>query len=338
MFPSPQYPFGGAAPTRPELIALLRQLMTSLSPEPVPLDAWRDRVLALYRSKARTTRLKMGQATREAIALAGPGATTADLTPELVAAFAARPGHGSTTNGLLRSLHAAMRLAVRWGQLDPAAVAGGPLQVPEGPPARRKHFSRSEVARVLDHLRRGCASWEGHRLYAFASILAFAGLRRTEALILRVGDVDLDRGFVFVSPNGRRLKTPGSEAPVPMPGRLRTVLRYWIPRCGSEWLLPGKRRGGPWTGGPLGKRAGDRLRLAAEEVGVEGMTPHTLRHSLSTHLGVWWGLSRTQRKLILRHTTERTGDRYLHPDLEGLAELVRDFDYQATPPRTARAS
>ena len=50
-----------------------------------------------------------------------------------------------------------------------------------------------------------------------------------------VGDVDLDRGFFFVAAR-TALKTPGSEAPVPLPAEAAGVLAEWLPRRGcTPW-------------------------------------------------------------------------------------------------------
>jgi integrase len=201
---------------------------------------------------------------------------------------------------------------------------------------RRKHHPRADVVKVLDYLKGRSQTWEGGRLYVLASIYAYTGIRKSEALMLRVEDVDLKRGFLFVLPNGQELKTEGSSAPVPCPRALVAILRGWIGRCGSEWLIPNKGRLKPWKGGRDGKRPTDRMVSAGEAVGVEGFTPLSLRHSLATHFASFWGLSDKQIQMILRHTTVLTQRIYIHPDLINLGELVRDFDFAATPPRVGR--
>lgn len=311
---------------------LLARLVALTRAEPVSLERWRDTVLVEYRTRKRTTRIRMGQAIREALALAGPGATTQALTPDLVARFAARGGAPATVNGLLSSLRAACRLGESRGWLAPGQLDGARWRVADDGRRRKgRHHPRADIARVLDHLRRDSASWEGGRLFAFAATLAYCGLRKTEALRLRVEDVDLTRGFVFVLANGADLKTEGSAAPVPIPGALRPILSRWLGRCGSEWVFPGVKRLGPWTGGGTGKRAGDRLAAAGRAAGVEGFTPHTLRHSLATHLRLSWRLTPKQIQMVLRHSDEFTQEGYIHPDLQDLAELVEGFDFTATP-------
>jgi integrase len=317
-----------------ELARLLGPLARPAAP--VPLGRWRDEVVAEYRSRARTTRTRMGQALGEALALAGQGATTEALTPALVARFAARPGRAATTNGLLSSLRAACNLAGVKGWISPSALQGASWTVRDPDPPRARHHGRAAIARVLGTLRAGSDTWEGGRLFALAAILSYCGLRKTEALRLRVEDVDLGRGFLFVRPNGRELKTAASAAPVPCPAALVEVLRDWLPRCGSEWVVPNLNRRGPWTGGAHGRRAADRLRAAGEEAGVVAFTPHSLRHSLATHLAGHWRLGSKQIQMVLRHSNRWTQATYIHPDLVNLRAMVRGFDFADRPRRAPR--
>ncbi|WP_422930091.1 tyrosine-type recombinase/integrase [Singulisphaera sp. PoT] len=182
---------------------------------------------------------------------------------------------------------------------------------------------------MLELLRsRSKKNWSAGRLHALAAVYAFTGLRRNEALRLRVEDVDLVQGVIFVRPNGGRLKTKKSRAPVPCPAALGKILCNWLSRCGSEWVFPCvRKRDRPWMHGKAGCRPGDRLKAAGKEAGVEGFTPQSLRHSLATHLAGWWGLKEKQIQLILRHTTVKTQRHYVHPDVVNLCKSVRDFDY-----------
>jgi integrase len=331
------------AAARPDLARIVADLNSLIgpAPDPVPLRRWRDRVAEEYKTRARTTRTRMGQALRELLELAtkdDPDATTAAVTSELITKLSRREGRAATTNGLLSSLHAACTLAAQWGYLSPDSLDGATWTVaPDAP--RRRHHPRGDVARVLDHLRGRIGTWEGHRLYALAVLIAYTGVRKMEALRAKIGDVDLRRGFFFVRPNGGELKTPRSEAPVPLPAVAIAALGAWIALLGpgEEWLFPGKKRRGPWVGGMHGRRAADQLVAAGLAVGVKGFTPQSLRHSLATHLHGYWGLSRGQVKLVLRHTDEATtGAHYIHPDLANLRKLVHRFDFIASPRRPAR--
>jgi integrase len=317
----------------PELTRVLGAL-ASLVERPIPLTLWRDRIVAKYAAKAKTTRLKMAQALREALELAGPGANTTSLTTELVARFGAREGATSTTNGLLASLRRGCKLALKAHQVNPDRLEGATWRVREKTARRRKHHPRKDVLKVLKSLRAKSGSWDGGRLYALTAVYAYTGIRKMEALRLRVEDVDLVRGFIFIRASGVALKTDGSTAPVPCPAVLVAILRVWLGRCNSAWAFPTRNRRSPWTGGTNGRRPTDRLVAAGAAVGVAGFTPLSLRHSLATHMASHWGLTAKQIQMILRHSIELTQDHYVHPDLVNLEELVRGFDYGNTAPRS----
>jgi integrase len=315
-----------------EVMTLLHQLArltASVAVRPVPLAEWRESVLAKYQRRARSTRNRMRQAIDLAMALSPTGASTDSLTTELVERLAMRPSAPETVAGLMRALRAACNLAVASGSL--ASCPFGP-ETPwpdsdETP--RRRHHSRADLAKVLAHLELGSADWEGGRLYALAATLAYSGLRKLEALRLRVEDVDLPRSILQVRRHGRKLKTRKSAAPVPMPGPLVSIMGAWLPRCGADWVFPGSKGLGPWTGGMAGKTARCRLKAAALEVGVPGFYPQSLRRSCATHLRGRHGLSPAQVQLVLRHSSQETQRLYLEDDLANLAELVTGFDYSA---------
>ena len=136
--------------------------------------------------------------------------------------------------------------------------------------ARTRHHARTEVARLLELLAAERADWIGGRLHALAATVALTGLRRDEALRLRVEDVHLAEGYLAVRGHGRRLKTRASAQPVPLPDQLVAVLADWLPRTGSEWVFPGVRRQGPWTGGAIGSRGSTPSRPLAGAWGSSG--------------------------------------------------------------------
>ncbi len=177
----------------------------------------------------------------------------------------------------------------------------------------QKCHSIEEVARVLEYLRAGIGNWVSHRLYALAATVAYTGLRRDEALTLRIEDVNLSESLITISDRQRR-KTEASAATVPIPPELSEILRAWLPRCGCAWVFPGIRELGPWTGGACGERACDRVRQAGQEVGVAGFTLQSLRHTWATHARRRWGLSDIEVATVLRHGSLATQAWYVHDD------------------------
>ena len=171
-------------------------------------------------------------------------------------------------------------------------------------------LSHGEVARLL------AAIDPAHRL--LAQLLYGTGMRITEALALRVKDVDFERRAIVV-----RQGKGGKDRVVMLPGSLVPALREQIARARLLWAADREAgRGGvvmpdaldrkypragaawPWfwvfpqaafssdprSGAERRHHAFDQtfqraFKRAAEGAGIERpATPHTLRHSFATHL------------------------------------------------------
>jgi integrase len=302
----------------------------------------------------------MAMVLSRAAELAGPGATTAALCPELVARFVAgRPAGESahTTRTYLRTLGTACNYAAMRGY-----VRGNPMKarrqwVRPSEPRRTRVPTREEIVRVLELLRadaetrRGWAQWRARRLYALASVAAYTGMRAGEALRLCVADIDLDGRMLAIVARGRdRLKTPGSAQPVPIAEPLAGVLADWLAhrldapttaagvpdaaasrprREGCPWLFPNTLRTGPWVGGSAGQKPVQRLKAAGLRAGVQGFTFLSLRHAFATH-AEFWGLSPAMIQRILRHTSLGTQRHYRHADLANLRAVAGKIRFDGT--------
>lgn len=232
-----------------------------------------------------------------------------------------------TNRKLLAALRTVCRYAEFEGYLDRNPFAFRRRWIRSTKTARQRHHSAEAIGRVLFLLESEAnLSWENHRLFALVSLYAHTGLRKLEALCLKVEDFDLDQGVVFVVAR-RRLKTLASEAPVPLPRACVLALESWLPNTGSEWAFPHKHRTGPWTEGRPGQKPLDQVKLAGERAGVKGFTILSLRHSFATHGESLWGLSEGVIKRVLRHTDLRTQLHYRHPDLANLRESVRSVAF-----------
>lgn len=308
----------------------------SSTPSPQPFLEFERQLLALYQPplRSRSTLETMARVLRELRGIERPPETTAGLTTEAVVSYVATRSKAVCTNtvvGELGYLRAACTFAVEEGWLDRNPFSSRRLRVRPEPPSGRKYHTLAEVSRVLVLLRDRSESWAGGRLHAAASVVAYTGLRRNEALFLRCEDVDLDAGLLFVVPRGRnRLKTVASAAPVPVAPELAEVLAGWLPRCDSEWLIPTRDKGRPWTGGNPGTKPLDRLKQAGAAAGVERFTWQSLRHSWATHAETAWGLPEGAIRRVLRHTTDLTQRSYRHADAANLVALARSVSYAAS--------
>lgn len=304
-------------------------------------DEFRARIRDLYSTPAHAPRTRAKMA--HVLDLAGRLGlrSTAELTTELAARYvAARMAtvSANTVRGELGYLRAAAAIALEEGWLDrpPRWRRAWPRPSPR---RRATLHSIEEIERALQCLAARASDWQAHRLYALVALVAYTGLRRDEALYAMVEDVDLARRILEVS-SRRRLKTPGSAAAVPLCHDLVAILEGWLPRAGSTWLFPGTRCRGPWTGGSGVNRAAGQVRRLGRELGIEGLTLLSLRHSFATWARRRWGLSALELRDVLRHATVHTQEHYVHEaDHAALVQSVAGVSYGAKKsPRVHRDS
>jgi integrase len=309
---------------------------------PIKFDRFIEETLCLFGPPMRSkgTRRQISQALREFAKVKGVKRTS-DLRPRNVGAWlTAHPDRTPVrAASLLRALSSACRYAVAEGYLrvSPFAfrrvndwVADQPLAPDK--PRPPKHQPAEAIAALLAHLDDDASKggWKAARLQALVYLLAYTGLRKMEALTLKVSDINLERRLVSVRPRrSHSLKTRASAATLPLADPLVEVLRRWLPRCGGEWVFPGARLGGPWTGGPPGQKPIDAVRKAGDCVGIHGLTILGFRKTLGT-LAKQWGLGQLEVRALLRHSKVETQRWYDEEQVESLRPAVSRIQFRIT--------
>jgi integrase len=280
----------------------------------------------------------------------GGVASTADLSCELVGRLiASRPASNSpnSTRGFLRNLSALCGYAARSGYLarSPFAVRNLTSWVRPAPNLKKKHCSRAEIARVLEHMRQkaladGWTGWRDKRTYALTAGLAMTGARMGEMVWLKAEDVDFEQDIIrIVSRAEHKLKTERSADVIGLPKQLKEIWQAWLPhrlsrppefrvedpRC--AWMFPTSRlkAAAPWTSGAPGGRPTARIKATAAEVDVY-MTPLSLRHSMGTHM-LFWGAGKGEIQRQLRHSNQATQAFYTHDDYDNIRALADRIHY-----------
>jgi integrase len=120
---------------------------------------------------------------------------------------------------------------------------------------------------------------------AFLSLLAFAGLRVGEACGVQVGDIDwmrrkinIVRQVQYLGAAGVDIKEPkdGSARTIPLPDSLINILSRQVrnnPRV-TDWLFFGQHQA----------TTTENWKRTAKRAGVDGFTPHSLRHFYASGL------------------------------------------------------
>ena len=195
-----------------------------------------------------------------------------------------------------------------------------------------RHLTRPEIAALLIQADKETAAntqdWRCHRLRALIYFEAYTGCRIKEALHLEWTDLDLDGGIAWLRfKSEHALKTEGSEAPVGLSDVLIDVLRDWKTAATCNWVFPNKA-GKPWTSGPSGKKPLDQLKALAKRAEIAHATWKMFRHSLNTHGKNWFGVSKEQMQVLLRHSSPETQKHYDQTDLQNLRHIARQVDYR----------
>jgi len=158
----------------------------------------------------------------------------------------------------------------------------------------------------------------GLRDNAMLELLYATGLRVSELVKLKKGDMDLEEGFLSVTGKGNktRIVPIGSKA-------CEAVKNYFAsrseePRRKEAFL---SRLGKPMSRINFWMR----LKKYAREAGIEKeISPHVLRHSFATHL-ILHGADLRVVQEMLGHASVMTTEKYTHVEYSHLKKLHKKF-------------
>lgn len=170
----------------------------------------------------------------------------------------------STISSELILLVSAMNHAVRWKRLRRDDVPA--IEMPEPVPARERWLTVDELARLLD-----AAKETDPGLHLFCMLAYYTAARRGALEELKWFQVDLDINVINLQPPGRR-RTKKRRPPVPIDARLLPLLLEHRKAATSERVLPGRKD--YWY----------PFRTLCDRLGMDDVTPHTMRHTRATHL------------------------------------------------------
>jgi integrase/recombinase XerD len=203
------------------------------------------------------------------------------------------------------------------------------LEMPWGkecfPRVRRAHklpvvLSPEEVGRFLNHI--GCLKHRAALMLCYG-----AGLRISEAVAVKVGDIDSQRMLIrIVQGKGNK------DRYVMLSPRLLAVLRaYWRaarPRS-KDYLFASWREGRHMTSSALAQACRD----ASKNAGIpKRITAHTLRHSFATHL-LESGTDTRVIQALLGHSRIDTTARYTRVGAHVVAGTPSPLDALAPQPK-----
>jgi len=214
-------------------------------------------------------------------------------------------GRPATAGGIRRELAAlvaAMNFCGREKIISKDDIPHIPM--PPRPPARSRWLSTAEAGSLLK-----TAKQEDWRIYLFCVIALNTAARKTSILTLTWSQVDFDRALIYQNPPGRA-QTRKRRSIVPMNDDILAVLQAEKEKAKNGLVL------GDSTDV---RKVFDRIcRLA----GLEGVTPHTLRHTWATW-AAQSGVSMFDIAGVLGDTVDTVQKTYAHHSPDYLRTAVK---------------
>jgi integrase/recombinase XerD len=211
--------------------------------------------------------------------------------------------------------------------LATGAIARDPTEHLESPrPPRRlpRTLGPEDVAALIEAP--DTARPDGLRDRALLELLYACGLRASEAVDLRVGDVNLGAGYVTATGKGnrQRIVPVGAQALHWVMLYLRTGRGRFVKRSDPGTLFLNR------SGRPLSRQAlWGLLKRSARKTGLSaGVSPHTLRHSFASHL-LEGGADLRSVQTMLGHADISTTQIYTHLSSGAVRDMYRTFHPRA---------
>ena len=193
------------------------------------------------------------------------------------------------------------------------------LRSPRAWPALPKFLSLEEVDRLLEQP--DTTTPRGLRDKALIELLYATGLRVSELIGLRAGDLNLEEGYLTCVGKGdkQRMVPLGQSAAEWVRRYMRDGRAALVKKRASPWLFVNARDGGPLSRVGFWKV----LKAYGKAAGLSrDLSPHVLRHSFATHL-LERGADLRMIQVMLGHADLSTTQIYTHV-LEARLRAVYD--------------
>ncbi len=185
-----------------------------------------------------------------------------------------------------------LQIALNWAHKTRRIPHAVHIERPAKPPARDVRLTKQEARRLME-----CAK-APHVELAIALML-YTAARSGAVKELTWDRVNFETGFITLSTPDEFGRKKG-RATVPMNADLRRRLEAAKKVAQSDHVIE-------WAGEPV-KSLKRGFRRAAEDAGLEGVTPHTLRHTAASWMAQA-GLPMTKIAAMLGHSDSRTTER-----------------------------
>jgi len=240
----------------------------------------------------------------------------AELKPADIRAFITRRrSEGLGARGVQRALAAVrsfFRYLAREGVLENAAPRA--VRTPRIARTLPRPLSETDAARTLEEAGTNEVEWLAARDVALLTLLYGAGLRISEALSLKRGDVPLGSAINVLGKGRKERSVPLLPVVREAAESYAALIPFALPPSGPLFVSRRGKAMSPREAQGLMQRLRSRLGLS------ERATPHALRHSFATHLLANGGELRAVQEL-LGHASLSTTQTYTEIDTRKLMEV-----------------
>jgi integrase/recombinase XerD len=203
-------------------------------------------------------------------------------------------------------------------------IEQNPTSQLEGPKLGRKlpdTLAYDEIINLFEAI--DLSSPEGGRNRAMLEVLYSSGLRVSELVDLKMGNIYFDIGFLRVVGKGNkeRLVPIGRDAMKFLKIYLEEIRVHTTIKKGAESFVFLSKRGAKLS------RVSVFLLIKglAEKIGLKkSISPHTFRHSFATHL-IEGGADLRAVQEMLGHSSITTTEIYTHLDRDYLRQVIQEF-------------
>lgn len=253
------------------------------------------------------------------------GTTGAEVIEEYQIYLAGLSNSPFTIYGNFRSLRALYKwINKRFGKYDENPFHY--LTAPKMPDPLPKGISYDQTLLLLHSIKPELTDWLAQRDKLIIKLLFWTGIRASELLSVKVGDVDTAHRRFLV----HRWKIQKDEY-IPVARSLQTELATWVnhqrPPVEHNGLWPSYVRTGKRPGPPLHYEGlKEMLRRRCQEAGLPVFRPHAFRHGCAIHIIQRGGdISLVQK--LLGHRELTTSQIYLRFNIDQVTSMYdRVFD------------
>ena len=203
--------------------------------------------------------------------------------------------------------------------LKEGTIEKDPLVFIESPKREKRlpvFLTQEEVNQLIEATASKAYDIQGKRDYCIISILYRTGLRNSELVNLRLGDIQNTESGISLRVFGKGSK----ERIVPLSRKAQDTLTMWKmarPNTDHDYIFTTAR--GKKTYPRYIQR---RLKAMVKKAGIDKpITPHKLRHTFATHL-LHKGEDIRNIQELLGHASIATTQIYTHADVRKLSEAV----------------